>query len=57
MGDLTVLMVWLVVGEGYFWLDGVWIFAVKWEDYRKVYRKIFGDFYVIWYFFISVMGK
>ena len=52
-----MLMVWLVVGEGYFWLDGVWIFAVKWEDYRKVYRKIFGDFYVIWYFFISVMGK
>ena len=45
------------VGEGYFMGNWVWIFAVKWGNYRKVYRKIFSDFCVVWCFFISVMGK
>ena len=43
--------------SGLFYGDGVWIFALKWENYRKVYRKIFSDFCVVLIFFISVMWK
>lgn len=44
MGGLRVFWCGFGVGEGVFHGDGVWIFAVKWRNYRKVYRKIFSDF-------------
>ena len=37
--------------------DGVWIFTLKWEDYRKVYRKILGEFCVALIFFYFGNGK
>ena len=50
--------------EHFYWLFGggmvilleveIGILVVKWGDYRKVFRKIFGDF--LWIFY-SVMGK
>ena len=57
VGDLMVLMIRFWGNESDFMGEGVWIFVVKWGDYRKDYRKIFGWFLCDLVFFISVMGK
>lgn len=55
--DIWEFLMWFLVCEGYFMSNWIWIFGVKWGNYRKVYRKIFSDFCVILIFFISVIGK
>ena len=56
-GKFESFLMWFWGCCGYFIGDGVWIFALKWGNYRKVYRKILSEFWVILIFFISVMGK
>ena len=55
--EVWEFLMWFWGWWGVFYGDGVWIFAVKCGNYRKVYRKIFSDFCVVLIFFISVMGK